>query len=199
MYQSLNQTLCRAHTPISLSVSLSLLCSAAISLYHSISSLSPLVQAVAKKRIGEPVYVLDMLSFFFIFYFFNSLWRVQNFFSAGNVRENQSLPPSSTLFYSLSRSAPSLFFPLTLCRLQSKYTSRSQPVSAWFSFTTTTCWFSWLFYILRTLLSSVGFLQFSNKNSAFPLVDFLHFFKEEEKRKKMSYLVFFPGNSVKRG
>lgn len=94
-----------------------------LSLHLLSSSFSPREQAVAKKQIGEPESVLDMLFFFF----FPTLCDEFRTFSVGNVRENQSLPPSLTSFYFLCRSVPSLCFclSLSLCWLQSKYTRRS--------------------------------------------------------------------------
>lgn len=110
-----------------------------LSLHLHNSSFSPRVQAVAKRRVGEPVYVLDMLSYFLCFFFSTLRDEFRTFFQCENVKENQSLPPSSTSFYFLSRSVLSLvFLPLSLCWLQSKYTPRTQPVSAFiyiFSFT----------------------------------------------------------------
>lgn len=81
-------------------------------------------------------------------------------FQWGNVKENQSLPPSSTSFYSLSWSVPALLHSTFPCWLQSKYTPRRQPVcagSSWLHnmliFLTRQCivniaqlsldWFSW--------------------------------------------------------
>lgn len=113
-------TLQATHSRIALFPSVSLLfCFSYLSLslhLHS-SQFSPRVQAVAKKRIGEPVYVLDMLSFFS--FFFPALCDEFRTFSAGNVTENQSLPPSPTSFYFLSRSVPSASLCLSLCVLAS--------------------------------------------------------------------------------
>lgn len=116
-------------TPISVSFSPLFCCNLSISLHLHSSSFSPRVQAVAKKRRREPVCVLDMLSFCI---FFSTPCDEFRTFSVGNVRENQSLPPSSTSFYSISLSL-SLSLCLSMCWLQSKYTPRAQPVSAWFS------------------------------------------------------------------
>lgn len=72
----------------------------------------PPVPTVAKKPRGKSLSVLDMLSFLSS----KSMWQVQNFFfSVGNVRENQSLPPSSTSFHSDHRSRSSVH------RRQAKY------------------------------------------------------------------------------
>lgn len=72
-----------------------------LSLHLHNSSFSPRVQAVAKRRVGEPVYVLDMLSYFLCFFFFNSPWRVQNFFSVWKC-QRKSIPSTFLNFILLS-------------------------------------------------------------------------------------------------
>lgn len=126
-------TLQATHSRIALFPSVSLLfCFSYLSLslhLHS-SQFSPRVQAVAKKRIGEPVYVLDMLSFFSFFFFQLSVTSSELFQREMSQKINPFHPPQLLFTFS-----PDLFLlprsvSRSVCWLQSKYTPRAQPAAA---------------------------------------------------------------------